>query len=221
MENNITTNALTVVDNENNEIQLEKNYDDTLTYHPELSLLYLSFNYFKQTNANYIQALIGGSRLNEYIKFSSYGDIEFTEEDHKHQYPIIIPQDGFINRHTRVLIYDMLTSHKNHDKYDKLFIYVSNKAKNKSEYGYIMFNTKTKKTYHHFLVGELYDDITTQLNIDLNILSNSVLHKYYITKSKSIKAYNGNNNVELYGTVTDYKNAIIEHRQKLSYSPDM
>ena len=125
---------------------------------------------FKQKDIAYLNNVIAGTRLGEYLAFAGYGNIAFDEDDTQHRYPVISTTDENGNplewsrKTTNCLIYDFHKVGKN-DMYDKLFLYHTCSHNGAGVwYGWVLLDKKTGKMTHRFFVGHDSMDLMQALN---------------------------------------------------------
>lgn len=147
----------------------------------EFEFGYWNFNLanFKKKQMMILLGVIGGSRLGKYFKFSGYGNISFSDEDTAHRYPIIEMQEKYNRNKTNVLVFDMPVTDRNIDGlYDKMFLYQTD-FPHIPNYGYVLYNTKTKKTNHIFYIDYDINDLTISLNKSLSVNPYLPIYKFY------------------------------------------
>ena len=94
-----------------------------MNYELTLDIFYQNFDNFKQKSALILQNLFANGRINEYIKFRSYGTVTPLDDRHK---KIQIEELGkFTRSKVNCLVYDLTYNKWNPGKYDKVFIYSS------------------------------------------------------------------------------------------------
>lgn len=134
---------------------------------------------FKKKQMMILLGVIEGSRLGKYFKFSGYGNISFNDEDTAHKCPIIEMQEKYNRNKTNVLVFDMPVTDRNIDGlYDKMFLYQTD-FPHIPNYGYVLYNTKTKKTNHIFYIDYDINDLTISLNKSLSINPYLPIYKFY------------------------------------------
>lgn len=137
----------------------------------EFTHCYFNCNNFKQKDVEMLLYVISQSRLIHDMKFGGYAVISFDEENDKpHRYPEIKFADDngndlqFNRKGTNCLMFDLYKTDKN-PTYDKLFLYHTT-AKNGQGvwYGWIIYNTKTKKYSHRFFIEHDTQELLLALN---------------------------------------------------------
>lgn len=146
---------------------------------------------FNQKHSSILLSIISNGRLGRYMTFSSYATITFAEEDTAHKYPTITELENFSRNKTNCLIFDLSESEKNQNVYDKLFIYHSNGSQH-DFYGYVLYNTETKKMMHKYFVTHEYDELCIALTKTLNTLEKSSLYNFYSNRFDASKNKNNN-----------------------------
>lgn len=142
-----------------------------MTYDFEFSRWSFSCDDFTRKQAASLQSVIGGSRLNMILKFNSYANISFSEEDKHFRYPHIETLDDYTNRKTNCMVYDINTDDLCgvEYKYDKIFIF-QYIGKHVGYYGYILYNEETKEYFHKYFVSYNNSDLCIAINKSLNTL---------------------------------------------------
>ena len=141
---------------------------ETLT--AKLTHYYFNCDNFKQKDAAILVHLISNSRLNFEMSWAGYGNISFDEADTAHQYANISFDEEnakVYNRKTaNCLVFNLKNSENNPGYYNKLFMYHTMKSNNSAGkwYGYVLYNSITKKTLHQFFIDHEYTDLTKNLN---------------------------------------------------------
>jgi hypothetical protein len=146
---------------------------------------------FNQKHSSILLSIISNGRLGRYMTFGSYATITFDEEDTAHRYPTITELENFSRNKTNCLIFDLTENEKNQNVYDKLFIYHSNGSQH-DFYGYVLYNTETKKMMHKYFVTHEYDELCIALTKTLNTLEKSSLYNLYSNRYDSSKNKNNN-----------------------------
>lgn len=167
-------------------------------YEPEMQLYYVNIGPFqKQTQAYILLSTIGNSALNEFMKFSCWANMWFDEEnDHKHRWPIIDELDAFTKNKTNCMVFDLYYNMNNNCKYDKLFIHNTNNQK-EGTYGYLLYNSRTKKTLHRYIIEGTPDALCINLKRDFSLL-------YYIDKYEYYQKNYCDNNIKKYRELEEY-----------------
>lgn len=132
------------------------------SYEIELNVPYVYFNNFKQKQTYNIQQVIGGSRLNFYMKFTGFGLITETKVGPAFKNIKIEKQEKFNRIRTNCMIFDLIENDVNKGYYDKCFIYSDNSGKS-GFYGYILYNTTTGRTDHVYNINKESIDICKRL----------------------------------------------------------
>lgn len=106
---------------------------------------------FTSKQSSMLQTFIGGTRINSYLKFSSYATLTFNEEDKEKRFPHIEEIPEFNRNKTSCLIYDIVPPEGQLCKYNKCFImqYI---GKHKSFYSFILFNEENKDFFHKYFI---------------------------------------------------------------------
>lgn len=141
------------------------------TLNVEFTHCYFDCNNFKQKDIDTLLYVISQSRLIHDMNFAGYGVISFDEENDKpHRYPNIrfANDDGskiqFNRKGTNCLMFDLYKT-DNNPTYDKLFLYHTN-AKNGQGiwYGWIIYDSVTKKYSHRFFIEHDIQELLLALN---------------------------------------------------------
>lgn len=118
----------------------------------------------KEKEINKITWILSQSLQSKNISLYKYGELKFNDDDIHHYHPIVDEQEVFNRRKTNCAIYNM-----NLSIYDKLFLYHTN-GKKVSNYGYVLYNSKTKNTKHRYFISDDLNDIIMHINRDLSAL---------------------------------------------------
>ena len=156
-----------------------------MNFEIKLDIYYQNFDNFKQKSALMLQNLFVNGRINDYIKFRSYGTI--TPLDDRHKKIQIEELNKFTRSKVNCLIYDLTYNKYNPGKYDKLFIYSSTTSRNTTWYGYVLYNSETGKTMHKYCLEHLDDKLYQYIYMSIVKLPNDKLWKYYSDKYDALK----------------------------------
>lgn len=126
---------------------------------------------FTRKQASILQSVISGARLNTILKFNSYANISFSEEDKFFRDPHIEILDDYTNRKTNCMVYDIKANdlYGVEYKFDKIFIF-QYVGKRTGYYGYILYNEDTKEYFHKYFVSYDNCDLCIAINKSLNKL---------------------------------------------------
>jgi len=185
-----------------------------IVYKPEMQLLYLDIAKIKEKDLFILKNTIDGSRLNdEHLRFNSFANISFADDDKKHQFGIIVPYASYNRLKVNCLIYDLKENVQNNGQYDKLFVFTT---KGDGNYlSYIMYNTKTNVSSHKFLIENQADYLLQSLNRDFFIMLKSDVYQFYIDKGKAIKSYIRGNDKNIHiPSCGDYKKMLETVKQR-------
>lgn len=141
---------------------------------------------FNQKHASIILSIISQGRLHRFMRFSSYGNITFDNNDEGHRYPFIEELESFNRNKTNCLIFDLTNNEKNDGRFNKLFLYHSNGSQH-SFYGYVFYNTENKEITHKYFVDHEYDELCMALTKSFNTLLLSKVFNFYSEKFDAIK----------------------------------
>lgn len=114
---------------------------------------------FKSKQSDIIRSTIAGSRLNDDMKFKSYANISFDEQDKKHVEPIVNELEMFHRTKTNCLVYDIFS--KNSD-FDTLYIYQT-LFRRGGFFGFVLKNESTGKQWHKYFVDYAEDELVRQI----------------------------------------------------------
>lgn len=117
----------------------------------------------KQKHSMIIRNLLERSRLQNQIEFDTYAILTFSDEDSLLKYPHIESIDTFSKSKTNCLIYNLKYTDENPGVFNKLFI-TFYQGKHISYYGYMMYNTETKKFNHKYFVSAEFGELAVSLN---------------------------------------------------------
>lgn len=175
-----------------------------MEYKFEFQHWFFATDNFKQKQIDNILCIIGNGRLNDFLKFSGYGNISFDENDKGHRYPTIVEQDKYNRFKSNCIIYDMTYNRFNNGKFDKCFIYHSN-GNQIGNYGYVFYNTQTGKLSHIYFVEDTYDALCQSLIKSFySLLKDELWINYYAKKYDCCKKRNGLSMKDM-PTISDYK----------------
>ncbi|MBO5005490.1 MAG: hypothetical protein J6D03_09720 [Clostridia bacterium] len=133
-------------------------------YNIEFNYYYQLFNNFKTKECDLINNIIKGSpRMNEYMRFESYANVSFDEDDKLHKIGHVTLSDGYERKKTNCMVFNLPESQFNHNRYNKLFLY-THSTTSTTYYGYLLLNTKTgRHTQIADVSGEI-NDIIVHMN---------------------------------------------------------
>lgn len=140
---------------------------ESKTYNLEFCWHGINTDNFKQKNVSHILQYINAGLMHNYYVFSSYGRIDFDEEDKKHLYPIVTEQEKFNRTKTNCLIFDMPVCDSNDGTYDKMFLYYSN-GKAVSNYGMVFYNSETNDMIHKAFIDDTFEDLIKMMSKTIN-----------------------------------------------------
>lgn len=153
----------------------------------------LTLSNFKQKESEIFRNIIKETRLGKILSFSNYGICDFEDDCHIH--PIVDELDKFSRSNTNMLIFNISKNDFTGDEYNKLFIY-QNLGKIYESYGYVFYNTETKKQIHKYCIEYTLDNLLYSIyNTFYNYKINKKLSET-INKDKFLKIKNKNNNSE-------------------------
>lgn len=124
-------------------------------YKFEFTRWHFNYDNFKQKNLNILRNTVEQSRLGYDLKFDSYGNLSFEEEDTILRYPIVSLLEEYNRNKTNCLVYNINDITKG---YNKLFI-IQYIGKIESHYGLIFYNEETNDFYHKFFVNYDVSDL--------------------------------------------------------------
>ena len=160
-----------------------------MSYIIDLDFYYQTFDCFKQKGALVLQALFTGGRIIDYARFSGYGLI--TTNGHKADQITIEEMDKFNRLKTNCMIFDLTYNKYNPGKYDKLFIYRTNTSKDNSFYGYILFNSETKKMINKYNLDFMDDKLYQYIYMSIIKLADDKLWEHYSKKYDCLRGRKG------------------------------
>lgn len=160
-----------------------------MEYKLEFDFYYLLCSNFKEKTFNLIISYLSGSRFINKMKYHCPANISFSQDDHKHQYPIITEFDTYKRKHINCIEFDLIFDNDNQGYYDKLFLYWSDGKM--PSYGYILYNTETKERIHKYLIFGDINDVFYSLNCTFNNLHQKKLYNFYNRKYDSSHNKNG------------------------------
>lgn len=178
-----------------------------MTYEITLNFYYQTFDNFKQKAALILQGLMNGGRMIDYARFHGYGVI--TPNGHKADKITIEELDKFNRVKTNCLIYDLTYNKYNKGKFDKLFIYMSNSARDNESYGYILYNTKTQEMSNKYIIEYMDDKLYQYIYMSLIKIPNKKLWEHYGKKYDAIK--------KRYGLTINDIPTVKDHQEMKQY----
>lgn len=146
---------------------------------------YFRCDNFNVKQSSIILCAISQGRLNDFMKFSSYGNITFNDGD-KHNELFVEELESFSRNKTNCLIFNLPYNEKNDGRFNKLFLYQSNGTQH-SFYGYLFYNTETKEILHKYCVDHEYDELCIALTKSFNTFSLSKLFNFYRKRYDAVK----------------------------------
>lgn len=153
----------------------------------ELQLFYLPVSNFKEKQSNILMNSISNGRLGQEIKFNSFANISFEAEDKQLRYPTFKPLDGFARSKTNCLVYDVLETEKNPGMWDKCYIFMQ--GGHDVSYSFIMYNTKTGRMVHKFMIPLEYDSIVIAIQGVLDSIPRVLHIEKYAARLESPEKY--------------------------------
>lgn len=136
-------------------------------YNLEFGFWHINVSQLKEKEINRITYILGQSRHVKNISFAGYGECTFKEDDDvTHWHPIVEELPAFNRKHSNIAIYDIHVEGGN-GRFDKMFLYYSNNTR-MSNWGYVLYNTKTKEQKHKYFVYDNLADIILHINKELN-----------------------------------------------------
>ena len=173
-----------------------------------LDIPYLEFDTYKEKSALSLQLLIKGSRISEHISFCGYGTADFVTTNHQEVKVEIT--DTFKRGKTNCIIYNLIPTKYNPGIFDKVFIYYSVTG-NSTFYGYVLYNTKTKKHSHKYCIDYADDVLVRYIMGSLTFLPQMKIYGYYIEQDKRLREFKGQANKLL--TISDYDKMKKEYEE--------
>lgn len=172
----------------------------------------------KEKTANMLISIITKSRLGQMMSFNSFARMDFDDEkDSLEMHPIVSLQDSFNRLKTNCIVFNVFNNDINDNKYNMCFVYHHSSAKDIINYGYIMYNSKTQKSYHCFYIEPEYDEITRHLIQFFYSLKEKSIFDFY---SKKYDALHNNSKDDEYDySVSGYKKMIKDYRNRFPYNP--
>lgn len=189
---------------------MEEKYDLTLEW------FYFDLAKLKESQVYKIKALIAGSRIGEQMNFCSYAKAYFEPEDIKHSHLIVEPMENYDKNKVNCLIFDLKYNCQNSGFYNKIFIYM-NQLK-EMYYGYVLYNSETKKCNQKAMIDQQEDYIINNLTKDYFTMFNQDVLEFNLKKYRAIKQYSITNNIHV-PTVTEHDEMKQKHieKQKIGY----
>lgn len=139
------------------------------TYNLEFSFWRINVDPLKEKEINKVIWILSQSRHVQDISHAGFGELTFDEiNDEQHWHPIVEEQMGFNRRKSNCAIFDIHLT-KGTNFYDKLFLYHSNN-KRIGNWGYVLYNTKTKKSKHIYFIYDDLNDLISHINKVLNAM---------------------------------------------------
>jgi len=182
-------------------------------YELEFGMYYLDFANFKQKQAYIIQGSIGGGRLNELMRFESYGIMSFDESDTKHRYPKVQIIDKFNRTKCNCMVFKLSYNHMNNGIFDKCFIFQTT-GKSNNYFGFLFYNTETHKMSTKFLIESAYDNLCIKLTQTFDTMLASHIYAHYSEKSDCVKGRNGKKLIDCPG-IKEYNEMMESYKERL------
>lgn len=140
-----------------------------MNYDFDLDVHYIEFDNFRQKQVTMLKYIIGGSRLMFDMKFNCYATVTFDNDDTHHLHPHITETETFNRLKTNCLVYDMPVTSANKGYYNKCFIYQSIGPKGNGFYGYLLYNTESKKLNHVYYIEREEGALCRRLNKTISL----------------------------------------------------
>ena len=156
----------------------------------KFNFFYLPISNFKEKHYLILQKTIGNSHLCDFMKFKCPAKITFEDSDKKHQYPIIEELDTFKRKSVNCMVYNLTHNSSNQGYYDTLFLYYDEGIKTPS-YGYLLYNSKTQKMNHKFLIYGDISDLCIDLNFTFRTMYNAKIYDHFSRKYDALHNRNG------------------------------
>lgn len=136
----------------------------------------------KEKEVSRLLWILSQSRHVKDISLDGYGELSFDEEkDPNHLSPIVEMMSGFNRRKSNVIVMDIHIE-KGTTFFDKMFIYHSNN-KRVGNYGFVLYNTKTKDHRHQYFIYDDLNDIIQHINKALNRMQRGDDGKFRVKES--------------------------------------
>lgn len=124
-----------------------------MVYVGKMNMPYTETTNFKEKEAQYINTIIYGGHIRDYVSFAGYANMFFDNEDTKHWNPKFVMLNGFTRNKSNVLAYNL-----HNCTYDKMFIYKVT-YKQDGFFGIIIYDTKTCKSVNIFNIENDYSKL--------------------------------------------------------------
>ena len=174
---------------------------------------YVETSVLKQKEVSIILNMVRAGRLKNHIKFNSYGECKYEEDDKQLVNPYVFINEKFNRLKTNVLVFDIFINDWNPGIYDKLFIFKSNNAKEPT-FNIAFCNTETGVCMHQPVIEYAYDTLMQDIMKVLFTMHRSEIFDFYMKKENKHRTEN-----ELYPEVMIYP--ILERYRNAQYGdPD-
>lgn len=114
----------------------------------KFAIPYINCSNFKEKDTLVLRNIIKGARIGDMLKFASYGNITFSEEDVPHWNPVITELDSFTRSKTNCMIFDI----DSNCQYNKMFLYHTILPQH-GFYGLLLYNSNINKFLHIYNIG--------------------------------------------------------------------
>jgi len=189
---------------------MEKEFD----YQFKKMYSYVDTSILKNKEVNGIMMVLGSGRFKELIKFEGYGVCEYDENDKQLMNPHVTMIEKFNRLRTNVLVYDIFNNGWSKGKYNKLFIFKTNWAKDPT-YGFVMYNTETNEFMHYHEIEYAYDILAQDIMKTFNTLHKQNLLNF--CKNKYVCTNTGNYNEF---TTEDYYNELMDEYKSAQWGDE-
>lgn len=170
-----------------------------MEYIIDLPICYENFDVFKQKSSIILKSLFEIGRINDFMKFYKYGLI--TTLNRKSDQIKVEETDKFIRGKTNCMIYNLTANKYNPNTYDKLIIYYNNVSRDTIWYGYILYNTETKKLMHKYYIEYADDELYHKIWNSFMSIHRQKIFNFYSDKFDCLKKHDYKN----VKTLRDYK----------------
>lgn len=180
-----------------------------MEYIIDLPICYENFDVFKQKSSLILKSLFEMSKMNDFIKFDKYGLI--TSLNKKSNQIKVEDTEKFVRGKTNCMIYNLTKNKYNPGIYDKLIIYYNAVSRDTQWYGYILYNTETKKLMHKYYIDYVDDKLYHKIWDSFMLLHKKKMYDFYSQKFDCIKNHD-NENVKMLKDFKKLKKELEEFK---------
>lgn len=152
-------------------------------YELKFDWFYIDCANFKERELLLLRNTIAKARLGHDLSFYKYATITFSQEDIKHETPIINELESFGRGKTNAIIFNMANTNINNNKFNKCLVYQTI-YKTDAYYGYIFYHTETQRYIHIYNVNHDICELIIHIGRSIDTLQREEMYNYYLTRYK-------------------------------------